>query len=352
MSVRRALQQRRRDRGGAGAVRSASRRSAAAKATVAFTIKDARITESSGLARDTAAGLYWTVNDSGASGVGVRAAAQRQGPGHPELSRSAGGRRGGRIPRRPALSRRHRRQRRAARFRHRSTTSTIPGANGLTVDYRAYDFRYPDGSHDAETLLVNGDGTAVHRDQGRQGRDLRRAARSRAATASTSSSGSADAPAVVTDGTFLPGGKRIALLTYDSVGSIDADTYKTVATADDPEAAAGRVDDRQPGREVAAGGQRGQEVQGLRDADPGAARRRPRRPPRRQVEPADSRRRVPTDAGAECRHATPEPSSPSAEPAPAPLAGVVGPRPRPTSSPATGQALWSRQWLAESEAAR
>ena len=42
---------------------------AGAADTVAFTIKDPRITESSGLARDVAGGLYWTVNDSGADGV-------------------------------------------------------------------------------------------------------------------------------------------------------------------------------------------------------------------------------------------------------------------------------------------
>jgi hypothetical protein len=42
---------------------------AAAEDTVAFTIKDARITESSGLAVDSAGNIYWTVNDSGDRGV-------------------------------------------------------------------------------------------------------------------------------------------------------------------------------------------------------------------------------------------------------------------------------------------
>ena len=42
---------------------------AGAKDTVAFTIKDPRITESSGLAADPAGNLYWTVNDSGDTGV-------------------------------------------------------------------------------------------------------------------------------------------------------------------------------------------------------------------------------------------------------------------------------------------
>ena len=42
---------------------------AASEDTIAFTIKDARITESSGLAADPRGNLYWTVNDSGDRGV-------------------------------------------------------------------------------------------------------------------------------------------------------------------------------------------------------------------------------------------------------------------------------------------
>src|SRR5688572_13930114 len=42
---------------------------AASGDTVAFTIKDARIIESSGLAADPSGNLYWTVNDSGDRGV-------------------------------------------------------------------------------------------------------------------------------------------------------------------------------------------------------------------------------------------------------------------------------------------
>ena len=38
------------------------------------------------------------------------------------------------------------------------STSSDPQASGLTVDVRAWDFRYPDGPHDAETLLVNENG--------------------------------------------------------------------------------------------------------------------------------------------------------------------------------------------------
>ena len=43
--------------------------SAQAAGSVAFTIKDSRITENSGMARDTKNDVYWVVNDSGAAGI-------------------------------------------------------------------------------------------------------------------------------------------------------------------------------------------------------------------------------------------------------------------------------------------
>ena len=42
---------------------------AGAAGKVAFTIKDSRVTEASGMARDTKNQVYWVVNDSGALGV-------------------------------------------------------------------------------------------------------------------------------------------------------------------------------------------------------------------------------------------------------------------------------------------
>jgi hypothetical protein len=42
------------------------------------------------------------------------------------------------------------------------------------------------------------------------------------------------APPEVTDGTFLPDGARIALLTYTSIDVVDASSYKVVASADIP----------------------------------------------------------------------------------------------------------------------
>ena len=84
------------------------------------------------------------------------------------------------------------------------------------MSYHAYDFRYPDGPHNAETLLVNDSGRlfivtkdkegavyAAPRKPDRQGvNELKKVG---------------SAPTDVTDGTFLPGGDRIALLTYTSI---------------------------------------------------------------------------------------------------------------------------------------
>ena len=97
------------------------------------------------------------------------------------------------------------------------------------MGYRAWDFRYPDGPHDAETLLVNENGRlfivtkradggvvyAAPREPSRQGvNDLKKVG---------------DAPALVTDGTFLPGGERIALLSYTAITVVDAKSYERVA---------------------------------------------------------------------------------------------------------------------------
>lgn len=202
---------------------------AAAKTTVAFTIKDSRVVESSGLARDTAAGLYWTVNDSGAGGSAY--GVQPNGKIRGSLNYRA-------RPRDVEAVAVHddrlylgdigdnNQQRSSVRiyfFNH-------PRANGLTVDYRAYDFRYPDGAHDAETLLVNRAGRLfIVTKAGRGGIYVAPKNPSRNGVNDLTRVGSA--PALITDGTFLPGDDRIALLSPDSVRVIDADTYQTVASA-------------------------------------------------------------------------------------------------------------------------
>ncbi|HEU4907461.1 MAG TPA: hypothetical protein VFT17_01215 [Propionibacteriaceae bacterium] len=205
---------------------------AAAEDTVAFTIKDARITESSGLAVDPAGNIYWTVNDSGdrgvAYGIGLDGKVQgslnfRAQPIDVEAAtvhedRLYVGDIGDNNGRRSFV--------RVFYFNN-------PRANGLTVTYHAYDFRYPDGPHDAETLLVNESGRlfivtkdqdgaiyAAPRKPDRQGvNELKRVG---------------VAPSGVTDGTFLPGGDKIALLTYSSVTVIDARTYEVLASSPIP----------------------------------------------------------------------------------------------------------------------
>jgi len=201
---------------------------AAAADEVAFSINDARITESSGLARDLQAGAYWTVNDSGERGVayGISPTGKVLGTlnyrAQPEDVEAV------------------------AVFQDRLYLADIgdnneerdfvtvyyfdnPRASGLTVSYRAWDFAYPDGPHDAETLLVNDKGRLYIVTKGAEGgvyiapSDPRRDGVNQLRRVG-------QAPAMVTDGTFLPGGEQIALLTPGSVEVVDADKYREVAS--------------------------------------------------------------------------------------------------------------------------
>jgi hypothetical protein len=206
---------------------------AAAEDTVAFTIKDARITESSGLAVDPAGNIYWTVNDSGdrgvAYGIGLDGKVQgslnfRAQPVDVEAvavhdDQLYVGDIGDNNSRRSFV---------------RVFFFDNPRANGLTVSYHAYDFRYPDEPHNAETLLVSDSGRlfivtkerdgaiyAAPRKPDRQGvNELKKVG---------------SAPSDVTDGTFLPGGNKIALLTYSSITVIDASTYEVLASSPIPQ---------------------------------------------------------------------------------------------------------------------
>ena len=206
---------------------------AGAEDTVAFTIKDARITESSGLAVDPAGNLYWTVNDSGdrgvAYGLGLDGTVQgtlnfRAQPTDVEavavhedrLYLADIGDNSG--------------ERRSVRVYYFNN----PRANGLTVTYHAYDFRYPDGAHNAETLLVNESGRLFIVTKGREAAIYEAPAKpDREGVNELEKVGSA--PSNVTDGTFLPGSERIALLTYSSVEIIDATSYEVVASTPIPD---------------------------------------------------------------------------------------------------------------------
>jgi hypothetical protein len=206
--------------------------SAVAEETVAFTIKDPRIDQSSGLARDVAAGLYWTANDAGATGIayGLTATGVVRGtlnyrPQPVDVKAVALvadrlyiGDIGDNAHTRKFI--------RVYRF-------SRPRATGLTVTYRAYDFAYPNGSHDAETLLVNEKGQIFVVTKGKKGAIYAGpAVASRQGINQLEKVGSA--PAKITDGTFLPGSKQIALRTHSAVYVLDATTYKVVASAEVP----------------------------------------------------------------------------------------------------------------------
>ena len=206
---------------------------AGAEDTVAFTIKDARITESSGLAVDPDGNVYWTVNDSGdrgvAYGIGLDGKVQgtlnfRAEPQDVEAVAVHGDRLyvadiGDNSRRRSSI--------RVYFFKN-------PRANGLTVSYYAYDFRYPDGPHNAETLLVDDSGRLFIVTKGRKAAIYEAPMRPRRQGVNELERVGA-APSEVTDGTFLPGGGRIALLTYNSVEVIDGTKYEVVASAPIPD---------------------------------------------------------------------------------------------------------------------
>jgi hypothetical protein len=205
---------------------------AAAEDTVAFTIKDARITESSGLAVDSAGNIYWTVNDSGdrgvAYGLGLDGKVQgtlnfRAQPVDVEAvavhdNRLYVGDIGDNTSSRSFI---------------RVFFFNNPRANGLTVTYHAYDFRYPDGPHNAEALLVNESGRLFIVTKGQAGAIYAGPKKpDRQGINKLKKVGSA--PSDVTDGTFLPGGDKIALLTYTTVTVLEASTYEVLASSPIP----------------------------------------------------------------------------------------------------------------------
>ena len=203
----------------------------AAADTVEFTIADSQITESSGLATDTDAERYWTVNDSGDGGTAYALDDQGETEGTLEfrvdpVDVEAIAFHQGRLYVADIGDNRARRDSVTVYFFDDAAPSADP------VVYKAYDFSYPDGPHDAETLLVDGDGRLFVVTKGAQGGIY-------AAPAAPSRQGVnqlervADAPAYVTDGTVLSDG-RFALRTYVSVEIVDPDSYEVVGRAATP----------------------------------------------------------------------------------------------------------------------
>ena len=203
----------------------------AAADTVEFTITDPDIIESSGLATDAEAERYWTVNDSGDAGVAYALDDQGETRGTLQfrvepVDVEAVAFHEGRLYVADIGDNRARRDSVTVYFFDDADPATEP------VVYKAYDFSYPDGPHDAETLLVDGDGRLFIVTKGVEGGIY-------AAPTSPSRQGVnelervGDAPAFVTDGTVLPDG-RFALRTYVSVEIVDPDSYEVVARAATP----------------------------------------------------------------------------------------------------------------------
>ncbi|GAA3610306.1 hypothetical protein [Microlunatus ginsengisoli] len=199
---------------------------------VAFTIKDSRITESSGLVRNYSHDGWWTANDSGDGGVVYALNDSGEVTGSFRYAASPSDV--------ESLARYGRRLYVAdigdnAEKRDFVTVYYFsnPPTDGSTVQYRSYDFAYPDGPHDAETLLVDGAGRLYIVTKGKKGAIYAApGVPSRSALNRLVKVGSA--PAYVTDGVFLPDNKRIALRTYVSVIVLDAITYKTIGSAAAP----------------------------------------------------------------------------------------------------------------------
>ena len=217
--------------GAVGLLLSAPLILASAATEVAFSIRDPRITESSGLVRDTKLDLYWTVNDSEEEGTayGIDSDGNVEG--------IVGFRAQPQDVEAVAMSGRRLYIADIGDNRAKRDFVTVywlndPEPDNKTVSYRSYDFRYPDGAHDAETLLVkNGRLYLVTKELGG---GIYRAPKEPSRSGVNKLTRVADAPAFVTDGVFLPGGDRIALRTYVSVEVLDADSYATVARAESP----------------------------------------------------------------------------------------------------------------------
>jgi len=201
---------------------------AVADDTVAFRINDSRITESSGLARDAEADAYWTVNDSGDEGIAYRLSKDGEVTGTLQF-RAA--------PVDVEAVAMHERRLYVADIGDNGAdrdTITIyyfddAEVADQSVSYRSWEFRYPDGAHDAETLLVNDEGRLLIVTKGAPGA-VYAAPVSPKRTAVNELERVGEAPAAVTDGTFLPGGNRIALLTFfGRIEVLDASTYQKVA---------------------------------------------------------------------------------------------------------------------------
>lgn len=208
-----------------------------------FSINDSRVDESSGLAKSAKYdSIWWTVNDSGdtARVFGVDA----KGKVRVQLKFKApvrdveavGVDRDGTIYIADIGDNN--------RTRKTIEVYTIPEPAQLedeeNVKFHRYDFEYPDGAHDAETLLIEPETKRLYfvtKVKTKPGAIYAAPEKSsREGTNELTKLGDAPASSFgVTDGTFMPDGKTVVLRTYMDVATVAwGDTPTLVARADTP----------------------------------------------------------------------------------------------------------------------
>ncbi|WP_246486683.1 esterase-like activity of phytase family protein [Kribbella qitaiheensis] len=193
--------------------------------TKLFTIRDARIDESSGLAKSQKyEDLWWTVNDSGDTarvfGINntgkLKAVLSFKAPVK-DVEAVA-------VDKDGTIYIADIGDNKADRDMIEVYTIPEPDklADATSVKFHRFDFKYPDGAHDAETLLIN--------PQSRQLFFVTKVAKGLggiyAAPETASREGTneltkiAEGPAGVTDGTFMPDGQVVVLRSYVDVARV------------------------------------------------------------------------------------------------------------------------------------
>ncbi|TDO49072.1 hypothetical protein EV643_10641 [Kribbella sp. VKM Ac-2527] len=190
-----------------------------------FTIRDDRVDESSGLAKSQKyEGIWWTVNDSGdtARVFGINA----NGKVKAVLSFNAPVRdvEAISVDREGTIYIADIGDNRSTRETIEVYTIPEPAelADEENVKYRRYDFEYPDGAHDAETLLIAPETNQMYFvTKVKSGKGGFYAAPEEASRQGTNElTKLADAPAGITDGTFMPDGQRVVLRTYLDIATV------------------------------------------------------------------------------------------------------------------------------------
>ena len=282
-----------------------------------FTIRDERIDESSGLAKSQKyVGLWWTVNDSGdtARVFGINASGKVKA----ELSFKAPVKdvEAIAVDREGTIYIADIGDNKANRDMIEVYTIPEPTklADATNVKFHRYDFKYPDGAHDAETLLIAPETnqmffvTKVAKGLGGFYAGPEQASRE----GTNELTKLADGPAGVTDGTFLPDGQTVVLRSYVDIARVAwGETPKVVGRATTPLAQGESVAVGPDGTDSVLVGSEGKAsaVYQMSIPPPRAVQPRRRPPPPRRTQPptAAPPRRTTTSAGS----SSAPPSSPS-----------------------------------------